>query len=390
MAQLWAHWFPEAARHRIVPACEKAVDSGVCVLNLETRMAAVKKGGTVAVTGAAGFIGGWVVRRLLDRGYRVRACVRNVQDDARVGFLKAMPGYASGRLTLHAADLDQPGCFDAIFKGCHGVCHVSHVSNYDDANYVRRTCEHIIQSINQAETVSRVVVTSSIAAVISEVDIHELERRPVCYEDRYPDEQNPKRTPERGQGYSMGKVIAQRVFAEAAEASGRWDAITCCPADNVGPIQSPHQKDMGPWQHIIEGMLNGKYFQTLAYRPWMVVDVRDDADCHIGLLESVQVKNGERYIAWSTETRNVEDICASIDRLLPELRFATPGITDASPDRIKARETELRRIWANCELRNDRIRAIMPIHFRPMDESIRDCVESLISVAGVSVQKHKG
>lgn len=350
-------------------------------------MSAVKKGGIVAVTGAAGFIGGWAVRRLLDRGYRVRACVRNVDDDARVGFLKTMPGYASGRLTLHAADLDQPGCFDNIFPGCHGVLHISHVSSYDDQDYVRRTCDHIIASVNAARTVSRVVVTSSIAAVISEVDIHELERRPVCYEDRYPDEQNPKRTPERGQGYSMGKVIAQRAFADAAEANGTWDAITCCPADNVGPIQSPHQKDMGPWQHLIEGMLVGKYFQTPAYRPWMVVDVRDDADCHIGLLESVKVKNGERYIAWSTEMRNVEDICASIHRLLPELGHDAPEVTDPFPDRIKAREAELRKVWAGVELRNDRILSVLPIRFRPMDESIRDCVESLISIAGVQVRQ---
>ena len=80
-------------------------------------MSPVPKGGTVVVTGAAGFIGGWVVHGLLDRGYRVRACVRNVDDDRKVGFLKAMNAYASGRLTLHAADLDQPGCFDEMFRG---------------------------------------------------------------------------------------------------------------------------------------------------------------------------------------------------------------------------------------------------------------------------------
>ncbi|HEY5646474.1 MAG TPA: NAD-dependent epimerase/dehydratase family protein, partial [Pseudomonadales bacterium] len=205
-------------------------------------MAPVPRGGTIAVTGAAGFIGGWVVRRLLDKGYRVRACVRDVDDAEKVGFLEDMPGYASGRLTLHAADLDQPGCFDEIFKGCNGVAHVSHVSDYDDQDYLRRVCEHVIASIDGSGTVTRVVLTSSIAAVMSEVDFGDYVRRPVFYEDRYPDEQNPRRSPAKGQGYSMGKVLAERMFADAAAASGLWDSITCCPGDNVGPIQSAHQK----------------------------------------------------------------------------------------------------------------------------------------------------
>jgi hypothetical protein len=122
----------------------------------------------------------------------------------------------------------------------------------------------------------------------------------------------------------------------------------------------------------------------------MTVDVRDDADCHIGLLESVDVANGERYIAWSTDARNVEDICASIDRLLPELGHATPSVTDKFPDRIKAREAELRRIWAGLALRNDRVRAVTGVQFRSLDESIRDCVESLPAIGDVKPKRRAG
>jgi nucleoside-diphosphate-sugar epimerase len=344
----------------------------------------------VAVTGGAGFIGGWVVKLLLDKGYRVRACVRDVNDAVKTDFLRDMPGYASGRLKLYSADLDKPGCFDEAFAGCQGICHVSHISDYDDQDYVRGVCEHVIKSINKAGTVNRVIVTSSIAAIISEADLNELQRRPVFYEDRYPDEENPKRTTAKGQGYSMGKVALERMFTDAAEGSGEWDCIRICPADNVGPILAAHQKDKGPWQNNIEMMLKGKYYQNGAYRPWMTVDVRDDAECHIRLLENVDVKNGDRYIAWSTDTINVEDVCASINRLLPELGHDTPKITDTFPEHIQAREEKMRAIWAGCDLRNDRIRAVTGIEFRSLDSSIRDCVESLLSVAGVQPQLRDG
>ena len=50
----------------------------------------------------------------------------------------------------------------------------------------------------------------------------------------------------------------------------------------------------------------------------------------------------------------------------------------------------MRDIWAQCELRNDRIREVTGMTFRPLDESIRDCVESLLQVAKVEPVLREG
>ncbi len=130
-------------------------------------------------------------------------------------------------------------------------------------------------------------------------------------------------------------------------------------------------------------MLLGSYEQTWAYRPWYIVDVRDNAACHVGLLESVQVKNGERYIAWSTDAVDVADICAHIATLLPELNFKVTEPVEVHPEKLQAREKSFRDNWAHADLRNDRIRAVTGLEFRSFDSSLRDCVESLLSVAQV-------
>ena len=342
-------------------------------------MAPIPKGGTVAVTGSAGFIGGWLVRTLLDNGYRARACVRDINDASKTDFLQKLPGFASHRLTLHAADLNDDGCLDDVFRGCHGVAHVSHINKYGDADYVKMVCDHMIASVNQSASVNRVVVTSSVAAVVSESNFDEMVNRPVIYEDRFPDGDNPRLS-----GYSKSKQQAEHTFAEAAEASGKWDAITCCPADNVGPIQSAHQGNGGPWQGLVKKMLQGECNPAVhGYRPWHTVDVRDTAACHMKLLENVNVQNGERYIAYSTDKIDIEEVCRRIDQLLPELSYATPDLSEELDEEGLARSKRRREVYAGTDLRNDRIRSALDFTFRDLNDSIRDCVESLITVGAV-------
>ena len=236
--------------------------------------------------------------------------------------------------------------------------------------------------------IRRVVVTSSLAAIISEADIAELARRPMRRRGPRTRRGGPKaHTRARaglldGQGHRAAHVRGRRGGGAVGGMRSRR-----APATTWARSCLPINKDGGPWQHLIERMVEGRceVFQgTGPYRPWMTVDVRDDAACHIGLLESDKVANGERSFAMSTETRE----------LRRHLRLDRPGVARAAPrpgsDRRRRRpsggrsdRTSSVRSGAGFSCATTASGPRVPITFRPLDDSIHDCVESLIAVAGI-------
>lgn len=78
----------------------------------------------VCVTGAGGFIGSWIVKILLARGYAVRGTSRREAADPKNAHLWALDG-AAERLTMLQVDLLDRASLRAAFRGCDGVIHTA-------------------------------------------------------------------------------------------------------------------------------------------------------------------------------------------------------------------------------------------------------------------------
>ena len=145
-------------------------------------------------------------------------------------------------------------------------------------------------------------------------------------------------------------------------------------------VHVPKELELG--ELLLRGVYPSVYPGSVVYRPWSPVDVRDCALGHVRLLQSLDVRSGERYIAWLAEQYTLEYISERIATLLPELGYSPPTPV-ADPNAIQGKQEELEGIWLRTTMKNDRIRQATGMTFRNFDESLRDCVESLVAVAGV-------
>ena len=79
----------------------------------------------VVVTGASGYIGSHIVANLLLKGKKVRATVRDSQDQERVLHLKDMKISEGGSLEIVEMDLFDEGSVDRAIYGATYVIHTA-------------------------------------------------------------------------------------------------------------------------------------------------------------------------------------------------------------------------------------------------------------------------
>jgi nucleoside-diphosphate-sugar epimerase len=260
----------------------------------EVNMTSIDKNAPVMVTGATGYVAGWLVKRLLDAGHAVHAAVRDPGDADKLRYLEAVAADAPGTLRFFAADLLQPGSYAEAMEGCELVFHTASPFTLDVEDPVKELIEparlgtrNVLEQANQTSSVKRVVVTSSCAAIYG--DNADLERAPdgVFTEEVWNESSSVKHQP-----YSYSKTLAEREAWEICGEQDRWDLVTINPSLVLGPgsIRRSTSESFNVMKQFGDGTLK-------AGVPRMgigIVDVRDLADAHYQAGFNPQAKG--RYI----------------------------------------------------------------------------------------------
>ena len=234
----------------------------------------------VMVSGATGYVAGWIVKRLMDEGLTVHAPVRNPYNLEKLKYLQALADKAPGDIRFFKADLLEEGSYDAAMEGCQLVFHTASpfVLKVEDAQRdlvdpaVNGT-RNVLASANRMESVERVVVTSSCAAIYG--DNRDLESLP----DKTLTEEIWNTTSDlTHQAYSYSKTLAEQEAWEMAGKQERWDLVVVNPSFVLGPAIDPASSSES--FALITQLGDGSLKSGAPVYGIGVIDVRDLAEAH--------------------------------------------------------------------------------------------------------------
>ncbi|XP_051151788.1 dihydroflavonol 4-reductase-like [Andrographis paniculata] len=270
---------------------------------------------TVCVTGAAGFIGSWIVMNLLRRGYTVRATVRDPENLKKVGHLLNLP-MAKTNLTLWKADMAVPGSFDEPIQGCGGVFHMATPMDFQSQDpeneVIKPTVEgmlSIIRSCAKATTVKKLIFTNSAGTL--NVEEHQ---KPLYDETSWSDLDFIYSKKMTGWMYFVSKILAEKAAMKAAEESN-IKFISIIPPVVVGPFIMP---TLPPSLITALSPITGNEAHYSIIKQGQFVHVDDLCEAHIFLLEHPTAEG--RFIC-SSHDATIYDIANLIKQKWPEYQI---------------------------------------------------------------------
>ncbi len=337
----------------------------------------------VLVTGATGYVAGWIVRRLLDAGRTVHAAVRDPANSKKVSPLEAAAANAPGTIRFFRSDLLDEGSYAQAMAGCAVVFHTASpfTRAVDDPRKdlldpAKSGTRNVLGEARRTPTVRRVVLTSSVAAVFGDnADISKSKSL------RFTEEDWNTTSSLSHQPYSYSKVEAEREAWQIASQQDRWDLVAINPSLVLGPALNPFATSES--FHLIRQLGNGHLGTGVPDYFVGAVDVRDVADAHIAAAQRPGATG--RYIVSGHDTSFPE--MARMLRNHYGDRFRFPARTlpkwlvwllGPMVERATTRAIIRRNVGIPVHADNSKSIRELGITYRPLEDSLIDMFEQLI------------
>lgn len=250
----------------------------------------INKSLPVLVTGATGYIGGWVVKNLLDEGRTIHAPIRNLTNTQKRVHLDKLAKDSSGEIKYFESDLMIENSYKEAMKKCELVIHIASPFIMDSKDPQKEVIDpalkgtqNILKTANKIESVKRVVLTSSVAAIYGNgIDGQSVEGG-MFNESMW----NTTSTSTDGE-YSYSKTVAEKEAWKICEEQKRWDLVVINPGFVLGPSLNPNA--MFESKKFMLQMGNGDLKSGAPDITMGMVDVRDVSKAHViaGFSESAK------------------------------------------------------------------------------------------------------
>ncbi|MBV8527536.1 MAG: NAD-dependent epimerase/dehydratase family protein, partial [Candidatus Dormibacteraeota bacterium] len=286
---------------------------------------------TVFLTGATGFVGGHVLEALVERGYRVRALVRNGNGDLIADRAEIVHGslLATGALVPH-------------LRGCRYVVHTAALYSFAPRDR-RRMRQSTINGTSalfsyapKHRTRMEQVNVGGTAGLLEAARIAGIERAVVTSSsaavgparDGRPADENDWGDPHHGGAYHASKIVQERTAL-----AGRIPVVTVLPTAPLGA----RDRTPTPTGRMVLDIMRGRVPAYLG-GGMNVVPVRDAAQAHVLALERGIPR--ERYLAGGVNLSLAELfalVAGAADRPAPRLRLPYPlAVVAAAVDEARA------------------------------------------------------
>jgi nucleoside-diphosphate-sugar epimerase len=332
-------------------------------------------GKTVLVTGGSGYLAGWCIIGLIERGYRVRATVRDPAREREVHAAVASQVDPAHHLTVHQADLTSDEHWGNVIEGCDYVLHVAspfppkQPKDPDELIVPAREGTKRVLGTALDHDVKRVVITSSIAAV----RLAKGAEAKTLTEEDWTDPDDTSLTP-----YVRSKTFAELAAWDLVKERGAEDRLAVV---NPGAIIGPAlHDDLSYSLEAVERLLKG--MPGMPRLGFSFVDVRDVADLEIRAMTSPEA-GGQRFIAvtkflWMAETGEIlrdrlGDAASKVPtRTIPDFVVRGMALFDGGIRSVVGG------LGKRAELSSEKARTTLGWSPRPIEDTIAETGESLI------------